>query len=222
MGGITNEMMARGGPTLLDLGIAFFSGMAAAYCVGRSNLSAALPGVAISAALVPPIATTGIAISMGLHDVAKGSAILFSTNVVAVILGASFAMYAGGVRVHRGAQQHRWVQMLILTLLLSLAILAVPLTSVFFTKITQSTGAMYILSPELESAMRSRIEESIDVTHVELRAHRDGARYFFEIDLEAAAPPSAELADHLKTLASEELGKPVKVKLSTQLTVESH
>ena len=65
MPSLSDELTARGQPTLLDLGIAFFSGLAAAYASARPALSAALPGVAIAAALVPPIATVGVSLSQG-------------------------------------------------------------------------------------------------------------------------------------------------------------
>ena len=55
----TVEMAARDWPTLIDLTIAFISGLAATYASGRPGLLAALPGVAIAAALLPPIATSG-------------------------------------------------------------------------------------------------------------------------------------------------------------------
>ena len=56
----TQEMDARDWPGVLDLVIAFVSGLAAAYASGRPGLLAALPGVAIAAALLPPIATSGL------------------------------------------------------------------------------------------------------------------------------------------------------------------
>jgi len=49
----TRQMLGRGGPGLLDLFVAFASGLAAAYASSRPGLLAALPGVAIAAALVP-------------------------------------------------------------------------------------------------------------------------------------------------------------------------
>ena len=48
------EIEARGNPDVLDLVIAFASGMVAAYAMGRPNLSSTLAGVAIAAALLPP------------------------------------------------------------------------------------------------------------------------------------------------------------------------
>ena len=83
---LTNEITSRGEPGLWDMGVAFFSGVAASYCVARPNLSSALAGVAIAAALVPPIAAVGISLSMSEFANAFGAAILFATNVVAIIL----------------------------------------------------------------------------------------------------------------------------------------
>ena len=94
--GLTGELEARGGASLLDLGVALFSGVAASYCLARPGLSSALAGVAIAAALVPPIATTGIALSFGEFYVAKGAAVLFGTNVVTIVLGAALTFFSHG------------------------------------------------------------------------------------------------------------------------------
>ena len=127
---LTPQLEARGGPTLLDMGVAFLSGIAAAFCLGRPGLLAALPGVAIAAALVPPIATTGVCLALGENAYARGSALLFGTNVVAIILGAAISLYASGVRGKRGAGSHqRWVRYSFLVLLLGTAALLFPLRS---------------------------------------------------------------------------------------------
>ncbi|NIN68813.1 MAG: DUF389 domain-containing protein, partial [Anaerolineae bacterium] len=52
---VSGEILARTSPNLLDLLIALASGAAGAYAVSRKDVSAALPGVAIAAALVPPL-----------------------------------------------------------------------------------------------------------------------------------------------------------------------
>ena len=94
---ITPEISNRGSPTLVDLLIAFISGIAAAYANGRPNLISALPGVAIAAALVPPVASSGIAAVSNRPDVAFGAASLFLTNIVAIVLGTGCAFWAVGI-----------------------------------------------------------------------------------------------------------------------------
>ncbi len=95
---LTPEILARSEPTVIDMAVALASGVAAAYCLARPGLSSALAGIAIAAALVPPVASVGIALSLSMGEVARGAALLFSTNVVSIILGASLAFFGIGVR----------------------------------------------------------------------------------------------------------------------------
>ena len=123
---MTSELLARGKPTLLDLGIAFVSGIAASYCLARPKLSGALAGVAIAAALVPPIATVGISTGLGHYSNASGAALLFGTNVVTVILGAAVNFWLAGLR-GRG-EGGEWRRRILIVLMLACVGCAVPLT----------------------------------------------------------------------------------------------
>ena len=90
--------MARTEPNILDLLVALFSGIAAAYSTARPGLMGALPGVAIAAALVPPIASAGIALALGRSSQALGAASLFGVNLILIILASAFTLYCMGVR----------------------------------------------------------------------------------------------------------------------------
>ncbi|MCA9980188.1 MAG: DUF389 domain-containing protein, partial [Anaerolineales bacterium] len=95
---LTSEVMARTTPTLPDLGVAIFSGLAGAYALCYSQAAGALPGVAIAAALVPPIAASGIALSQGRWEEAIGALLLFSTNLVAISLASALVFVLLGFR----------------------------------------------------------------------------------------------------------------------------
>lgn len=81
---LSSELLSRTEPSLLDLAIALFSGMAGAFALSRSNAAGALPGVAIAAALVPPLATVGITFTSGYFVQSFGALLLFVTNFVAI------------------------------------------------------------------------------------------------------------------------------------------
>jgi uncharacterized hydrophobic protein (TIGR00271 family) len=80
----TTEMLGRSEPNLLDFIVATVSGIAAAYALCRKDVSAALPGVAIAVALVPPLATMGLFAGMGIFYGAYGALLLFLTNLAAI------------------------------------------------------------------------------------------------------------------------------------------
>jgi len=125
---LTNEILARGKPSLLDLGVAFFSGIAASYCVARPALSSALAGVAIAAALVPPIASCGIAFSQGDWQTTRGAALLFSTNVVAIILASALTFWCLGIRSSsKISGKQLWSGRLLIALIILCALLLIPL-----------------------------------------------------------------------------------------------
>lgn len=93
----SGEMGKRDFPGLIDFFVALFSGVAGAYAMSRPNLLSALPGVAIAAALVPPIGTAGMALTMGNFELGGGALMLFFTNIVAIVLGTAMTFWAVGI-----------------------------------------------------------------------------------------------------------------------------
>lgn len=84
-----DQITSRSVPTVLDLAVAAAAGAAGAYGLCRTELSDALPGVAISISLVPPLAAVGISYSQGDYQSGNGAALLYLTNMVAIlVLGA--------------------------------------------------------------------------------------------------------------------------------------
>lgn len=106
----TAEILARTQPTLLDLAIALFSGMAGAYALCHSDAAGALPGVAIAAALVPPLATVGISLGSLEYLNALGALLLFATNFVAISLAAALVFLLLGFRPSQTQKERRVVQ----------------------------------------------------------------------------------------------------------------
>jgi uncharacterized hydrophobic protein (TIGR00271 family) len=88
----TSEILARTAPNLLDLAIAILSGLAGSLLLvrGRSDAGAvALPGVAIAVALMPPLCVVGFGVGSSFNPpIMTGAALLFLTNIVAIVASA--------------------------------------------------------------------------------------------------------------------------------------
>ena len=95
---LPTEVMVRTQPTPFDLGIALAGGAAAAYALANPRLSAALPGVAIATALMPPLCTAGIGIATGNSPAALGAILLFITNLAAISFAGILTFFALGFR----------------------------------------------------------------------------------------------------------------------------
>jgi uncharacterized hydrophobic protein (TIGR00271 family) len=99
---VTSEMAGRGNVTFLDMGVALASGFIGAYAKARANIASSLAGVAIAAALMPPLVTVGLAISFSEWALAEGAALLFLTNIVSITLAAYVTFYWLGLRPGKG------------------------------------------------------------------------------------------------------------------------
>ena len=95
---LPSEILIRTRPNPLDLVIALAGGAAAAYALAQPNLSAALPGVAIATALMPPLCVMGIGISLQNSAVFFGSSLLFVTNYAAILFAGILVFGALGFR----------------------------------------------------------------------------------------------------------------------------
>jgi uncharacterized hydrophobic protein (TIGR00271 family) len=92
-----SEILGRTSPTTLDLVVALAAGAAGAYAASNAKVADSLPGVAIAIALVPPLGTAGILISLGEWSLASGAMLLFITNFVSIVLAASVVFVLVGV-----------------------------------------------------------------------------------------------------------------------------
>jgi len=124
----TMEVEARGTPDILDLFIALISGMVAAYAQCRFTLSNTLAGVAIAAALVPPLAVVGISTASGELQIAAFATVLLLTNIVAIVLGAAFVFRLMGAQAAVIESRRRpWVRRSLISLGFVALMLSAPL-----------------------------------------------------------------------------------------------
>ena len=218
---LNHELLARGAPNLLDLAIALLSGAAAAYAVARPNLSGALPGVAIAAALVPPIATSGIAFAIGEYGTATGAAALFGLNLIAIVLGCSTAFYCIGVRGFR-KHTHRslWVRRTVLALILTALFASFPLGSMLLSKLAVERA----LPETMVEQMEERIADEHGVDLISVNRPNDDLGMDLEVVLVAAEPASEVLAADLAEIARTHSDEPVQIRVVTRLATvaEAH
>lgn len=82
----SSELLARTNPSLWDVFIAFFGGLAGVVAGTRKSKSNVIPGVAIATALMPPLCTAGFGLAMGLWYYFLGALYLFFINSVFICL----------------------------------------------------------------------------------------------------------------------------------------
>jgi len=206
---LTPELSARTGPSLIDLFIALASGIAAAHCIARPNLSAALPGVAIAAALIPPISTIGVALSSGHFLEATGAGLLFLTNILIITLSAALTFYAAGIRSSEEvSSSRRWASRLTLALISASVVLVIPLSHVL---VRESKEMLQL--PVIEEILQGYVARTSQIKHFSVRVQEKG---HFVAFLESSTPLSEENLSELQASLHPQLeqGSTVEVRIA--------
>lgn len=83
-----SELLARTSPSIYDVFIAMFGGLAGIVAICSKNKGNVIPGVAIATALMPPLCTAGYGIAEGNATFFLGAMYLFLINTVFIALSA--------------------------------------------------------------------------------------------------------------------------------------
>ncbi|GGC40066.1 hypothetical protein GCM10011371_29280 [Novosphingobium marinum] len=159
----TPEILARTQPTLLDLAVALFSGIAGGYATVIQKGGTAI-GVAIATALMPPLATIGYGVGMLHAGFALGALLLFATNLAAIAF--AFALIARLSGAARPLTAFEWRPRYVTALVLAFLALAIPLSMTLMRLKEEATMRTAAQAAILEAAndRRARIAQ-IDVVN---------------------------------------------------------
>lgn len=83
-----SELLARISPTIWDVLIAFFGGLAGMIAIVSQKKGNVIPGVAIATALMPPLCTAGYGLATGKTTFIFGALFLFFINAVFITVSA--------------------------------------------------------------------------------------------------------------------------------------
>lgn len=194
---IPQEILARTRPTPFDLGIALAGGAAASYALAQPRLSAALPGVAIATALMPPVCTIGIGLSLGRSEIALGASLLFLTNLAAISFAGIVVFVALGFRP--ADQQTTWYRIprsLFLSAGLVLLI-TIPLVGLTLQIVHQASNLQ-----EIRTTIQDELARLPDAQLVDLQIDETGEALSLEITIRTTRQPGyPQVVDLQKAIA---------------------
>ena len=201
----TAEILSRTRPTLLDLVVALAAGAAAGYAVSREDVSAALPGVAIAVALVPPLGVVGYGVASQQPRIGGGAALLFVANLSAILLAAALIFLLLGFRPTRAERQRR-LQRGLLVSLAAMLLIAIPLALISrtsFRQLQQKEEVTTILTEEIADDTGRVVDVVVEPA---------GEGIAVDATLYAMAELDAERLDAIQRRLTEEVGAPVTLR----------
>ena len=89
---LTDQIVSRTNPTIIDLLVALIAGALAGLALVHKRISKTGAGVAIAASLLPPMCVGGIGFALGLSDITFGGILLSLANIIAILFVASLIL----------------------------------------------------------------------------------------------------------------------------------
>lgn len=83
-----SELLARTSPSIYDVMIAFFGGLAGIVAISSKQKGNVIPGVAIATALMPPLCTAGYGLATTQFEYFFGAMYLFTINTVFIAIAS--------------------------------------------------------------------------------------------------------------------------------------
>ncbi|MFA4983119.1 MAG: DUF389 domain-containing protein [Candidatus Micrarchaeia archaeon] len=209
--GITSEIMLRTQPTPLDLLVALASGAAAAYALTKRNIGAALPGVAIAVAIMPPLCVVGIGFALKHAEIALGGGLTFLANVVAINFAASVVFWLMNFGAGWSFVKEKETMRRLKTSAALLLIISVPLAWIMwdsFSSATTKTAIDEVISSQIDGIEGARL--------VDYGFEWKGGAMSVSATIESSKYISSEKADEMRLA----LEKNLKAKVALSLRVD--
>jgi len=213
---LTEQILMRTQPTLIDLAVALASGMAGAYAASREEVSAALPGVAISAALMPPLSVAGLGLALGQPQVAGGAFLLFLANIAAISLAGVIVFILLGVRSQTWQPETtRRIRRGLIGFALLVLIIAIPL-GIIMAGIVRHADTRQEIREVLTESMVARDGQLVEFEH---QVQQD--QLLVVATVRSVEPLPGSAADEIASSLRERLNRSVTLEVVTLPVVRS-
>jgi uncharacterized membrane protein len=190
--------------------------MAGAYALSREEVSAALPGVAISAALMPPLGVAGLGLALGRPRIAGGAFLLFLANIAAISLAGVIVFILLGVRSQTWQpEMNRRIRRGLVGFVILVLVIAIPL-GIIMAGIVQHAETRNEIREVLVERMDAREGELVDFEHESVRG-----RLMVVATVRSADPLDGSAADEIAGALRERLDRPVTLEIVTLPVIRS-
>lgn len=208
----TVEIIARTEPNLLDLMIAIAAGVIAILSLYFKKLSENIAGVAMAAAILPPLAVTGIELALQNNSAVFGSFFLFVTNLFAILAVGVIIFFLYGFFPIKIDLKNRTIR-IVFALFLLLVFISFPLgasLSGIVDRINLKSQADFVLNESLgEKFPGVGVNADLNIVSHNKNMVQFSGRLRVPIDFEL----KDEYRDFLQTRLVEALGREVGMDL---------
>lgn len=190
----TAEMIARTSPTIWDVLIALFGGLAGMIGNTRQKKGNVIPGVAIATALMPPLCTAGYGLATLQPRFLLGAFYLFAINTLFIALSAALVTVLLRVPAHReiSPQRQKKINRIILAITIITVIPSILIGGMTVYNSVMDSNIEHYLKSEFVFSDTQLVQSSVDKMEKKLSVSLVGQ----PVSEEAVAMLQKELANY--------------------------
>ena len=190
----TAEMIARTSPTIWDVLIALFGGLAGMIGNTRQKKGNVIPGVAIATALMPPLCTAGYGLATLQPRFLLGAFYLFAINTLFIALSAALVTVLLRVPAHReiSPQRQKKINRIILAITIITVIPSILIGGMTVYNSVMDSNIERYLKSEFVFSDTQLVQSSVDKMEKKLSVSLVGQ----PVSQEAIAMLQKELANY--------------------------
>lgn len=179
----TSEMIARTSPTLWDVLIALFGGIAGGIGNTRKKKGNVIPGVAIATALMPPLCTTGYGLATLQPRFILGAFYLFTINTLFIMLSAALVTKLMGIPTHKvtDTQKQKRIHRLIIVITIITVVPSVLIGGYKVYQTAMEQNAANYLDSEFAFSDTQVVQSETDIFKREISVSLVGAQVSDEV-----------------------------------------
>lgn len=205
---LPSEVLSRTSPSPLDLIIALAGGVAAAFALGHPKLSAALPGVAIATALMPPLCTVGIGIAFNEPNVVLGALLLFLTNLSSISFAGILTFALLGFRPKSSQEKKSRIPRSIRISALLVLLITIPLAFLAWKTIREAN-----LYNQVNNVLVEGLSQYTDVQLVDLSIRKESQTQRLTVTIRSANDLSHQQVLELQEQVAQQFQQPTSLEI---------
>lgn len=206
-----SELLARTSPTIYDVIIALFGGLAGIVAISSKHKGNVIPGVAIATALMPPLCTAGFGLATRQFSYFFGAIYLFTINTVFIAISSIAISHilkfpiTSLIDAGQRKRVNRWISVIIVLVLLPSIYFGYNLVqrekfienANAFVNNVSVVGNHYLLKNEINPARNTivLVYAGATLSEIQKKNIRDKAKYFSLNDVKIEFPQGISADD---------------------------
>lgn len=211
---MTQEILGRTSPNLLDLFVAALAGFAGCMAMIDERISPILPGIAISTSLTPPLSACGLCLAFQAFEGSMGAFILFFANFLTILFVASLTFIVSGFIQGRFGDHKVVFAKRFSLAMISMIVIIFFLTDALIRLVEKKTTTSHVRQATLAELSKSH---NVEIKEITIDKKRNQDEFNVLVVIDSPNTPSSFQVKAIEKTLKQVTGKNINLFIKTRI-----